>query len=81
MPGRDVPRPAPAAAAGPGCATARPPVPRALAGKREHAKALFRRAADAEDRSLDGWKMRRYRDFLPYGLDPNGTPTAPWADA
>ncbi|GGX21316.1 hypothetical protein [Streptomyces noursei] len=41
-------------------------------GDREGAEALYRRAADAGNRSFPS------EERWPYGLDPDGTPTLPW---
>ncbi|WP_381805624.1 tetratricopeptide repeat protein [Streptomyces niveus] len=47
---------------------------RERAGDDESAKALLHQAADA---GLDSWP-RTFRWHWPFGLDPDGNPTAPW---
>ncbi|WP_344984959.1 hypothetical protein, partial [Streptomyces violaceus] len=58
---------------------------REKAGDREGAEQFARQAADAGDTSCLGWlagvrrKAGAYDDGLwQYGLDPDGTPSAPW---
>ncbi|MFI1094294.1 helix-turn-helix domain-containing protein [Streptomyces sp. NPDC020917] len=48
-------------------------------GDRDGAEALLRRAADAEDRSFGQNGRIDYQRLWPYGLNPDGTRTAPWS--
>ncbi|MEV5880962.1 helix-turn-helix domain-containing protein [Streptomyces sp. NPDC052101] len=55
---------------------------REQAGDRGEAEALLRQAVDtgnSDDHLLDRIDHRRLRRFWPYGLNPDGTPTAPWS--
>ncbi|MGW4982998.1 hypothetical protein [Streptomyces mirabilis] len=73
-----------AADAGHTSALSRLAMRREEAGDREGAEALLRRAADVGEADshrkvmLGQLVQMTMRDFWPYGLNPDGTPTAPW---
>ncbi|MFG2870556.1 hypothetical protein [Streptomyces sp. NPDC048338] len=52
---------------------------RARAGDREEAATLARRAVDTGDGAVGDFWGKIRRDLWPHGLDPEGTPTAPWS--
>ncbi|MGW8378450.1 helix-turn-helix domain-containing protein [Streptomyces sp. ODS28] len=57
---------------------------REVAGDQDGADILFRYAtnlgdtAGQGDAAGQGWLWKTFREIWPYGLDPDGTPTAPW---